>query len=360
MLSRMVPVRFLDLQTLECHVSSIRRVAAETLLSGIPVQKNSARFLFCGEQIPRLAPPGLPVFIEFTEGAVFLLMRRRLNRFTVLRDHEVLTRRFEGLEQAPVNKISRWRAGSVAFLCRSFLLNIYSKVDLIVTLTEEDADYIRSRFKVPYDKVIAIPGPFHQPSQLRKIKGGSAEGGRKTPCGKHLLFLANLFHGPNLEGLEWFLRECVPYLETGFTLHLCGLDGPLDHLSLATNHLSIVRHGYIEDLEQVLGWVRVGISPVVSGGGLRMKNLYLASTGRLVVTTPLGNEGIGLRDCIEGFVRSTGIGMAEALNSVARRPEQIQILGERAAARVREKFNPERIWARYREEVFAPRKKTKS
>ena len=114
-----------------------------------------------------------------------------------------------------------------------------------------------------------------------------------------------------------------------------------------------VLHPDLDDIESKLGRVRIGIAPVISGGGTRMKNLYLGATGRVVVTTPLGNEGIGFVDGHDAIIRGDGRSMASALNEIARDPDRAHRLGEQAARKVREEFCPDRIWALYRERVFS-------
>ena len=50
---------------------------------------------------------------------------------------------------------------------------------------------------------------------------------------RDLVMVANFFHRPNVDALEWFLAECAPALDPGFTLHVCGQDGPLERARLA-------------------------------------------------------------------------------------------------------------------------------
>lgn len=347
-----ISISLIELPSSVETISKIGKRIAETLMSGIPMLRTSAHSVFGNEEIGKRIQKGRAVFIEFSEGAAFLLLRRRMKNFTVLRDHEIVTRRFERPDVKPAGIIALWREKSAGFLCRAFLSNTYSKVDMIVTLTKEDGDYIRRHFKGAGDKVVTIPVVFDY-SFTSKVKRDGDRGVERSKEGeKELLFLANLFHAPNLEGLEWFLYECAPHLEPGFTLHLCGMDAPLDRRPVSAENISIIRHGYVEDVESELGHVRIGVSPVISGGGTRIKNLYLGATGRVVVTTPLGNEGIGFRDGEEAIIRSNGYSMAMALNAIAKDPRRIRQIGTNAAQKIKEEFSPERIWRYYNDEVF--------
>jgi hypothetical protein len=109
----------------------------------------------------------------------------------------------------------------------------------------------------------------------------------------------------------------------------------------------------VEDLEREMAGVRIGVSPVISGGGTRIKNLYLGATGRVVVTTPLGNEGIGFQDGKEAIIRSDGRQMALELNALAKDAARIRRLGRNAAKKITKDFNPERIWQCYSNDVLS-------
>jgi glycosyltransferase involved in cell wall biosynthesis len=271
-----------------------------------------------------------------------------------LRDHEILLRRYDRHEDGPRRITKRVREASTRYLCRAFLRNIYEKVDVVVTLTREDALYIQKHFRPIGGKIVTVPVAFEPPA--RKGETDRAASGAVTAVdngeARDLLFLGNFFHRPNIEALEWFLQKCAPHLEPGFTLHLCGMDGPIRGMQYAEDYIKIVRHGFVEDLESEMGWVRIGVSPVISGGGTRIKTLYLGATGRVVVTTPLGNEGIGFRDGEEAIIRQDGCSMAGELNAIAKDPAERRRLGSNAAKKVEEDFSPERIWNYYRKKVF--------
>lgn len=349
--SKRLPVRTISLPSAAIYLSDKLRKAGEILMSGIPAQKTSLQIIFGGEKIEKLLIPRLSIFLEFSEGATFLLFRRRLNRLTILRDHEILLRRFDRTGDAPVMILKRLRDASARYLCKAFLRNIYQKVDIIVTLTNEDATYIQERFPSVKANILTIPVAFAPPDQNMKIKylGITTSDNRES---RDLLFLGNFFHKPNVEALDWFLSECAPHLDQGFTLHLCGMDEPIKNMRFVGNNIEIIRHGFLEDLEGELRWVRIGVSPVISGGGTRIKNLYLGSTGRVVVTTPLGNEGIGFRDGDEAIIRSDGYSMAEELNAIAKDSERIRRIGTNAAQKIKKEFSPERIWQYYSNKVF--------
>ena len=185
-------------------------------------------------------------------------------------------------------------------------------------------------------RTVYIPVPFRQETAVK------SDGLPQVPT-RELLMVANFFHAPNVDAVRWFVRECAPHLESGFRLHLCGLDRPLDAVNLSGSPLEVVRHGFIDDLETVVPGAAIAVAPVVSGGGVRVKNLMLASQGKVVVTTPLGNEGIGFVNGRDAIISSSGVEMARRINEVSRSAVEIARLGRAARAFVERRFSPEAV-----------------
>jgi glycosyltransferase involved in cell wall biosynthesis len=343
-------VRVLALSSVIGQSGAIARIAATLLAATLPAQVVSIRCLLAPARVRQRLRRDEVVFVEFSEGASFLAFRARLPNFTILRDHEFLLRRFSSEGQPSGGSLESLRNASARYACRAFLRNVYAKADRIVVLTEEDRTAICRDMGLAGAKVVVVPVSFRPPLSTHRERTDVT-----SETTRDLLFLGNLYHPPNVEGLLWFLRECATHLSPGFRLHLCGIDTPLDHIRLPRTGLKIVRHGFLEDIEAKLAAVRIGVSPVVSGGGTRMKNLYLGATGRLVVTTSLGNEGIDLVDGREAIVRDDGVSMAAAINDLPRNPERIDRLGKAAALRIAAMFSPDAVWTMYRDHVLGGR-----
>ena len=162
-----------------------------------------------------------------------------------------------------------------------------------------------------------------------------------------MLFLGNLYHRPNLDGLRWFLAQVAPRLAEGWTLHLCGLDAPLDEVELPASAVKLVRHGFVDDVARAFADVRIAVAPVVSGGGVRMKNLELAALEKAIVTTSRANEGIGFVHGRDAVVADDAAAMAAALRRLAADPAGAARMGAQARRHVRARFGHAAVLARY-------------
>ena len=85
-----------------------------------------------------------------------------------------------------------------------------------------------------------------------------------------------------------------------------------------------------------------------------MKNLLLASMAHPVVTTPLGNEGIGFADGVHAVVAADAREMARRINVLADSADEMAEMGNRGRAFVSSTFGPERSVERLMAEIFVP------
>jgi glycosyltransferase involved in cell wall biosynthesis len=277
------------------------------------------------------------VVFEFLSTALYLYLARPAAARLVLRDHEVLVRKTD-MERRAAHGLEALVHAARLVTCYLVSYAVYRQADRIVTLTEEDRLALVSWFPFTAGRTVAIPVPFDEPARPPRPPAAAPV--------RDLVMVANFFHRPNVDALEWFVAECAPRLDPGFTLHVCGLDKPLDsaHLSPPAT-LTLKRHGFVDDIDAAAPEARIAVAPVVSGGGVRMKNLLLASMGKAVVTTRLGNEGIGFVDDRDAVVCDDGAEMARRVNALARAPEHIAALGASARLFVERHFGPEAVLA---------------
>jgi len=106
-------------------------------------------------------------------------------------------------------------------------------------------------------------------------------------------FIGSLDWMPNLEGMDWFLKNVWPTIINTFPeirLHLAGRNTP-DHLyKLEPQRIKV--HGEVPDAKEFINQHPIMIVPLLSGSGMRVKILEGMALGRVVITTSIGLEGI--------------------------------------------------------------------
>jgi glycosyltransferase involved in cell wall biosynthesis len=83
---------------------------------------------------------------------------------------------------------------------------------------------------------------------------------------------------------------------------LAGSEAPPAVLGLASDLVDVL--GYVPDLAPVYARARMSVNPLRFGSGVKGKIIASLAAGVPVVTTPIGNEGIGLCHGVDGMIAS--------------------------------------------------------
>ncbi len=113
-----------------------------------------------------------------------------------------------------------------------------------------------------------------------------------------ILHLGTMFWPPNVAGVLWFAREVLPLIwqqmpDARFVV--VGKNPPAEVCAL-TSDPRIQVTGYVADPLPYLQAADAFVVPLHSGGGMRVKILDAWLQGLPIVSTPIGAEGIQLRD----------------------------------------------------------------
>jgi glycosyltransferase involved in cell wall biosynthesis len=179
--------------------------------------------------------------------------------------------------------------------------------DAVLTVTEEDRSHLLALFPEPERPALAakftvIPicvdpeaiAPV-TPSPQSAIRNPSAPF-RTGP--QSVLHLGTMFWPPNVAGVLWFAREVLPLVwreapETRFVV--VGKNPPREVQALAADGRIEVT-GYVADPLPHLQVADAFVVPLFSGGGMRVKIVDAWLWGLPIVSTPVGAEGIEIRD----------------------------------------------------------------
>jgi glycosyltransferase involved in cell wall biosynthesis len=164
---------------------------------------------------------------------------------------------------------------------------------------------------------------------------------------RDLVFVGYFVHRPNVDAVLWFVRESWPLVRRQLPdvrLHVIGRDPPAEVVALASDMIHV--HGQVPQLEALLDSARVMVAPLRYGAGVKGKITQALSRGLPVVATPVGVEGIGLRDGEEVLVAD---GPAEFATSVTRLYTDAALwerLSQGALAHAREHLSVEAVGRR--------------
>ncbi|MGA2508705.1 MAG: glycosyltransferase family 4 protein [Candidatus Acidiferrales bacterium] len=115
----------------------------------------------------------------------------------------------------------------------------------------------------------------------------------RDPGGHVIGFFGNISWGANLDAVNWFMGHILPRIWEKVPSAQFRIIGPgSEHVTLGRSEPRIVCHGP-SHIPDAMSDAAIGIVPVISGTGVRLKFLEMLSLGVPVVTTSLGALGTG-------------------------------------------------------------------
>lgn len=164
-------------------------------------------------------------------------------------------------------------------LWQQYVTQFYPLASQIQAVTKEDAHELATQVGKPVEvrpPTIAIPALASQP-------------GAAPP---HALFLGDYRHSPNPEAAKRLATEVWPQVRKAQPSAELLLAGPHNEAILSLAELPGVRVlGFVPDLAELFGRVRLVLSPLWSGGGFRVKSATALAHGIPIVTNELGSRG---------------------------------------------------------------------
>lgn len=144
-------------------------------------------------------------------------------------------------------------------------------------------------------------------------------------------FIGSLDWMPNLEGIQWFLKEVMPSLCLKFPtlkLHLAGRNTP-DWL-LRQDINNVVIHGEVENAHTFIRQHSIMIVPLFSGSGMRVKILEGMALGRVILTTTIGVEGIDMQNGASGWIADSKAAFLQRIQYCVNHPKRLVEMGQKA------------------------------
>jgi glycosyltransferase involved in cell wall biosynthesis len=127
-----------------------------------------------------------------------------------------------------------------------------------------------------------------------------------------LLFVGSFDHAPNVDAVEYLVREIMPVVwkrAPSMNLTIAGSNPPRSVQALRCDRVNVA--GYVRDLDSLLRSHRVSVAPLRFGAGLKAKITQALAYGMPVVATPVAAEGF------EGVTRDAMI-VADDADAFAR------------------------------------------
>jgi|GEM_PF-253697 len=162
-------------------------------------------------------------------------------------------------------------------------LKAAASADLTITITEAEQKILQEQ---QIDNLAVVPN-IHSPYQGEKPSFKKRKG---------LLFIGSYNHPPNIDAVEWLVKEIMPIVWQQIpelTITLLGSNVTPQIVALESDSRVKVT-GYIEDVTPYFLGHRVFIAPLRYGAGMKGKIGQSLEYGLPIVSTDIGIEGMNL------------------------------------------------------------------
>ncbi len=157
---------------------------------------------------------------------------------------------------------------------------LLSDFDMIYAISSAESDVIKSQFQKLSNRVRWIP-PIPEAKSLQMPAYVDNTSFR-------LAYFGDLTLPNNYSGLHWFCKEVLPRLcFDQVEMHIAGRGS-----ERFTVYPKVYTYGFIDDVSQYLSNKHIIIAPISSGAGVKIKVLDAIASGKPLVTTNKGAEGL--------------------------------------------------------------------
>jgi len=145
---------------------------------------------------------------------------------------------------------------------------------------------------------------------------------------------------PNKEGLEWFLEEIWPDIETlnsELRFYIAGRNMPRQFFEYDSDNLVV--EGEVFDAVEFMNSKAIMIVPLLSGSGMRVKIIEGMAMRKCIIATSMAAEGIRCQPGKDILIADTADEFYRAILQCVTNPTQWQEIGENARKTVERDHN---------------------
>jgi glycosyltransferase involved in cell wall biosynthesis len=210
------------------------------------------------------------------------LIRQHSKAKIVLREHNVEYLIWQRMAASCKNILKKKYLSLLAHRLRQFETGMINSYDAILPITAEDA----SMLKADGCKLPLLVTPLGL-----DVQKYSSFANRESDFS--VFHLGSMDWMPNVEGIDWLVREVLPSLRNSgseIMVYLAGKNMPARLKALQNKNLRV--EDAISDAVKYMSGKTVMIVPLLSGSGMRVKIIEGMAMGKTIITTTIGAEGI--------------------------------------------------------------------
>jgi glycosyltransferase involved in cell wall biosynthesis len=224
--------------------------------------------------------------------------------------------------------LDRARALVRWFRLRRYESRLAAAMDTILAVSQKEAE-ILARL-CPTVRTVVVPN------------GVDCESFPYQPLGGDVLFCGSLAWPPNYDAVLFFLERILPRVrakgcDASVLIVGVGVDEEVRRLAAADGR--VLLPGHVPEMAPWLARARVVINPMRGGGGTRLKVLEGMASGRPIVSTQIGSEGLEVTDGREVLLKDDPAAFADAVCNLLRNQELAAAMGRAGRALVERSYD---------------------
>lgn len=209
-------------------------------------------------------------------------------------------------------------------------LRVYSRADVVITVTEEDARALTG--ECPEVSVRVVPN-------IHELVPGEA-----PAKGSGLIFVGGFNHPPNIDAIVYFCREILPLIQkrvADVRVAIVGSNPPAAVRALCNEAVFVT--GFVPSTTPYLHSSRVSIAPLRFGAGMKGKVGEAMAHGVPVVTTTVGAQGMGLQHGVDVLIADEPASFASAVVNLLTDEGLAELIRKNATNHVARHFTPNQV-----------------
>jgi glycosyltransferase involved in cell wall biosynthesis len=259
------------------------------------------------------------------------VIRKYSSSCIALRAHNIESEIWSRIREVTVNRLKRFYFGILSKRMEEFELGSLNLYDLLVPITERDAATFRGLGNVKPMKV--IPTGINEKNFRRDHSSSKSR--------NKLFFIGALDWIPNQEGLIWFLEKVWRDLVKQYPsveFHVAGRNAPA-WLEKRCKESGWEYHGEVENAHEFMDTHDIMVVPLFAGSGMRIKIVEAMARSKLIITTPIGAEGLGVEQGKHLIIAHSAADFIASLGKLINDEDFFAKIQENAFVYTRQEFN---------------------
>lgn len=264
------------------------------------------------------------------------VVRKYSDARIVLRTHNIEHLIWQRVAESLKNPLKRIYLKHLVKKLKNYECSTIRQFDGIVAITDQDAAFFRSSQCLQPEDRIRIP-VITIPFGIDPAKYPETHEAQEFPS---LFSIGAMDWIPNSEGITWFLEKVWPGIHQKY---------PNLHYYIAGRHmpkwLAEKRYPNVEvigEVEDAMAFMRskaILIVPLFSGSGIRIKIIEGMATGKPIISTAMGAEGIHCNHNQNIFIANTPEEFSECISDCVENKDLCDTIGKNARDLIMAEYN---------------------